>query len=141
VGGAVNKELARKLRRQFSYPEQAMWRVLYPLRQQGSHFRRQVEIGTYFVDFACHRPAVVIEVDGLTHATEIAASNDATRDDYLAGRGYRVLRFWNNEVNENPEGVYQVIESCVKERLERLARPTLDPSPRGGGRRLRGSAQ
>jgi very-short-patch-repair endonuclease len=136
VGGAVNTELSKKLRRQFGEPERAMWRILHPLRQQGYHFRRQVEIGTYFVDFACHRPATVIEVDGETHASDLAKSNDAVRDDYLQGRGYRVLRFWNNEVTGNPEGVYHVIERCLTERLSELAPPTLDPSPQGGGRRL-----
>ena len=132
----MSTELARKLRRQFSPPEQAMWRILYPLRQQGFHFRRQVEIGTYYVDFACHRPAVVIEVDGESHANDRTASNDATRDDYLVGRGYRVLRFWNNEVMRNPDGVYALVGACLNERIAELAPPTLDPSPQGGGRRL-----
>jgi very-short-patch-repair endonuclease len=114
-----------------------MWRILYYFRQRGFHFRRQVEIGTYFVDFACHRPAIIIEVDGETHAADLAQSNDDARDDYLAGRGYRVLRFWNNEVTGNPDGVYQIIERCLVERLAELAPPTLDPSPQGGGSRLR----
>jgi very-short-patch-repair endonuclease len=69
-----------------------MWAVLRPLREQGFHFRRQVLIGTYYADFACRRPAVVIEVDGATHGGDIAQSNDATRDDYFRGRGFRVLR-------------------------------------------------
>jgi very-short-patch-repair endonuclease len=136
VGGAMNTGLSRKLRKQFGEPERVMWRILHPLRRQGFHFRRQVEIGAYFVDFACHRPAVVIEVDGETHTTDLAVSNDATRDDYLHGRGYRVLRFWNNEVIGNPDGVYEVVEACLTERLAELTPPTLDPSPRGGGRRL-----
>ena len=110
-----------------------MWRILHPFRQEGYHFRRQVEIGTYYVEFACHSPALVIEVDGDTHAVEPQQANDAVRDDYLRGRGYCVLRFWNNDVMDNPEGVYMTVAA----ELARVAAPpTLDPSPQGGGRRL-----
>jgi very-short-patch-repair endonuclease len=132
----VSTELARKLRRNASPPEQAMWRILHAFRQEGYNFRRQVEIGTYYVDFACHRPAMVIEVDGGTHTVEPQQTNDAVPDDYLRGRGYRVLRFWNNDVMGNPDGVYLVIAAELAE-LSRTVAPTLDPSPRGGGRRLR----
>ena len=116
-----------------------MWRILHAFRQQGYHFRRQVEIGTYFVDFACHRPALVIEVDGGTHTVEPQQTNDAVRDDYLRGRGYRVLRFWNNDVMGNPDGVHTVVEAELVERSGAASLPALDPSPRGGGRRPRGS--
>jgi very-short-patch-repair endonuclease len=134
VGGDLSTELARKLRRKASPPEQAMWRVLHPFRQEGYNFRRQVEIGTYYVDFACHRPALVIEVDGGTHTVEPQQTNDAVRDDYLKGRGYRVLRFWNNDVMGNPEGVYLAIAAELADLSPVAASPTLDPSPRGGGR-------
>jgi very-short-patch-repair endonuclease len=108
-----------------------MWRILFSLRRSGFNFRRQVLIGDYYVDFACHRPAIVIEIDGDTHADDRAQSNDAVRDDYLSGRGYRVLRFWNNDVMHNADGVYAVIA----EALDGGSRSAAPPSPQGGGRR------
>lgn len=132
MGGAVNTELARKLRRQAGEPERRMWAILHSLRRQGYNFRRQVEIGSYYADFACRHPALVIEVDGETHTTELAQANDAVRDDYFAGRGYRVLRFWNNEVTKNPEGVYLTIVSALAVISSPAAPPTLDPSPQRG---------
>jgi very-short-patch-repair endonuclease len=113
-----------------------MWRILHPFRQEGYNFRRQVQIGTYYVDFACHHPALVVEMDGGTHTVEPQQTNDSVRDDYLAGRGYRVLRFWNNDVMGNPAGVYEVIAALLAEQPEVATPPTLDPSPQGGGRRL-----
>jgi len=121
----MSTELARKLRRAASPPERAMWRILHAFRQEGYHFRRQVQIGTYYVDIACHRPALVIEVDGGTHTVEPQQTNDAVRDDYLRGRGYRVLRFWNNDVMGNPDGVYLTVQL----ELEALAMGVPPPTP------------
>jgi very-short-patch-repair endonuclease len=110
-----------------------MWRLLYPFRQRGMHFRRQVQIGSYYVDFACLALSLVIEVDGDTHSSDLARSNDAVRDDYLKGRGFFILRFWNNEVMQSPEGVYAAIEGALAERSTLVAPPTPAPSPQGGG--------
>lgn len=128
----MSTELARKLRRNPPEPERRMWAILHPLRRQGYNFRRQAQIGAYYADFACRHPAMVIEVDGETHTTDLAQSNDATRDDYFAGRGYRVLRFWNNDVMENAEGVYLTIAAALAEMSSLAAPPTLDPSPQRG---------
>ncbi|MBK8083543.1 MAG: endonuclease domain-containing protein [Devosia sp.] len=128
----MSTEFARKLRRNPPEPERHMWAILHSLRRQGYHFRRQAPIGSYYADFACRHPALVIEVDGETHATNLAQGNDATRDDYFVGRGYRVLRFWNNEVMENAEGVFTVIAAALAEISQRTAPPTLDPSPQRG---------
>ena len=128
----MSTELARKLRRNPPEPERRMWAILFPLRSQGYNFRRQAQIGAYYADFACRHPAIVIEVDGETHTTDLAQTNDATRDDYFAGRGYRVLRFWNNDVMENAEGVYLTIAAALAEISSVAAPPTLDPSPRRG---------
>jgi len=103
------------------------WRTIWPLRHAGHHFRKQVALGPYVVDFACHAARLVIEVDGDTHFTEEALAADQHRDDYLRSRGYRVLRFTNADVMGNGEGVFQVFESALAE-----APPSL-PSPRGGG--------
>ena len=111
-----------------------MWAIPQQLRQEGHHFRRQVELGRYYVDFASLEECLVIEVDGGTHASDRALAKDHDRDAYLRARGFRVLRFWNNEVLGNPAGVYEAIEST----LAQAATPTLDPSPHGGGRRRSG---
>ncbi len=111
-----------------------MWSILYQFRQEGWNFRRQVLIGHYYADFACRQPSVVIEVDGDSHGSDLARTNDATRDDYFRSRGYRVFRFWNNDVVSNAEGVFDVLSVALKQISERASPPTPDPSPQGGGR-------
>jgi very-short-patch-repair endonuclease len=110
-----------------------MWSILQPFRNAGYHFRRQVQLGAYYVDFVSFSHSLVIEVDGGTHTTDVAVRNDTSRDDYLKGRGFQVLRFWNNEVMMNPDGVYLVLERALAERSLRVSPPTPNPSPQGGG--------
>ncbi|MGL5164962.1 MAG: endonuclease domain-containing protein [Afipia sp.] len=119
---------ARRLRRDTTEAEKKLWPYLKQLSPGNSHFRRQATIGPYFADFACHVLRLVIEVDGGQHGESAA---DATRTDYLEGLGYRVLRFWNNDVLKNVEGVAEVISAAIAERVP----PTPDPSPpqAGGG--------
>ena len=101
-----------------------------------SHFRRQATIGPYYVDFACHTNRLVIELDGGQHASGVQAGRDVERDAFLRSNGYRVLRFWNNDVMQNVEGVLTVIADA----LASAAPPTPDPSPPlRGGRGRRGS--
>lgn len=99
-----------------------MWSILRELRRGGVHFRRQVNIGSYYADFACHQPGLVIEVDGATHGGDAAQSSDAARDDYFRGRGYRVLRFWNGDVLRNPDGVLRVVRDELAQISEREPR-------------------
>src|SRR6478735_3338919 len=73
------------------------------------HFRRQVPIRHYIVDFASHRAKLVIEVDGGQHATDV----DAPRSAIIEAEGYRVIRFWNNEVLGNPDGVWRAIDAAL----------------------------
>ena len=107
-----------------------MWRRLRELAPAGSHLRRQATIGSYIVDFACHSKRIVIELDGGQHGRGMQMKRDKERDDFLSASGYRVLRFWNNDVMQNLEGVMSVIS----EAFETAAPPTPDPSPplRGG---------
>ncbi|MBL8594288.1 MAG: endonuclease domain-containing protein [Devosia sp.] len=109
-------ELARKLRHNSTSPERRLWRLLYPFRTDGYHFRKQMQIGAYYVDFACLHAGLIIELDGETHGGELARSNDAVRDDYLRGRGFHVLRLTNDDVMDNPEGVYTVISDILATR-------------------------
>src|SRR5690349_14014002 len=89
---------ARQLRRDMTTAERKLWWKLRELGATGSHFRRQATIGPYFADFACHTTKLVIEIDGGQHNETARARRDAKRDAYLKRNGYRVLRFWNNDV-------------------------------------------
>ncbi len=93
-----------------------MWRLLYPFRTDGFHFRKQSAIGPFVADFACHHARVVIELDGWTHGTEDELRRDGRRDEFLRGEGYTVMRFSNGEVLENPEGVFVAISEALRDR-------------------------
>jgi very-short-patch-repair endonuclease len=98
---------ARRLRRDSTEAEKLLWRALRE-SLPGYRFRRQHPIGPFIADFAC--PAV-IEIDGGQHALQQRADSERTQQ--LAARGYRVLRFWNNEVLGNIEGVLATIAGDV----------------------------
>jgi very-short-patch-repair endonuclease len=86
--------------------ETRLWRALRELPTE-RRFRRHHPIGPYIVDFACPGHKLAIELDGGQHMTQQQA--DAARTDELARHGYRVIRFWNNDVVDNLAGVLQVI--------------------------------
>src|ERR1700730_15056779 len=90
---APQTTLARDMRRTPTEAEKRLWRNLRRLPLNGSHFRRQVRLGRYIVDFASHSARLVIEIDGGQHCENAA---DATRTRFIESQGYRVLRFWNN---------------------------------------------
>ena len=85
--------------------ERKLWRALRS-RSIGPKFRRQAPLGSYVVDFVCFESKLIVEVDGGQHAV---STKDVARDQYFAERGYRVLRFWNNDVLTNLEGVLSAI--------------------------------
>jgi len=101
------------------------WHLRHRLRLNGSHFRRQVQIGPYIADFACHQLKLVIEIDGGQHGSQTTKDENRTRR--LESEGYRVLRFWNNDVLSNVDSVLGEIQNTI------AATPTPDPSPQGGG--------
>jgi very-short-patch-repair endonuclease len=105
--------LARRLRRMMTAAERKLWWHLREARFPGSHFRRQATIGRCFVDFCCHTKRLVIEVDGESHAERRQMIADARRSEFLQACGYRVLRFWNNDVLTNIEGVMTVIADVL----------------------------
>jgi very-short-patch-repair endonuclease len=125
---------ARKLRREVTDAERKLWQHLPSLRTEGAHFRRQATIGPYFVDFACHYLRTVIEVDGGQHSEAHHVERDARRTIYLQQQGYRVLRFWNNEVLTNVEGVMSAIVEALRDAAPQRPPPLTPPhhAARGG---------
>ncbi len=121
---------ARVLRKSMTDAERCLW---YHLRagRLGVHFRRQAPIGPYIVDFAAISHRLVVEIDGGQHAEPDQAGYDARRTADLEGRGFRVLRFWNNEVLGQTAVVAEVIWRALGEPDHPLSpRP---PPPRGEG--------
>jgi very-short-patch-repair endonuclease len=98
----------------------------------GTHFRRRVRISRFVADFACHATRIVVEVDGGQHGTASAA--DEARTKVLEANGYRVLRYWNNDVLTNIDGVLEDIVSAI------TTTPTPNPSPQGGGEQTESAA-
>ncbi len=96
---------ARGLRRTTTLWETMLWAQLRGRRFLGLKFRRQVPIGPYIVDFLCYEKRLVVEVDGGQHSRNEAVGADNVRTDYLKNHGYAVVRFWNNDIDENLDGV------------------------------------
>ena len=115
---------ARRLRRDQTGAERKLWFRLRDRRLDGLEFRRQVPIDRYVVDFCCESARLIVELDGGQRAERSA--EDAARTAALEARGYLVLRFWNNEVLQNMDGVLEVIASTA-----RPAPPHPNPLPAG----------
>lgn len=98
--------IARKLRRDQSDAERLLWSHLRARQLEDAKFLRQLPLGPYVADFACRSLKLVIELDGGQHAEN---ANDRERTRELERMGYRVIRFWNNEVLSNPDGVLETI--------------------------------
>jgi very-short-patch-repair endonuclease len=94
-------------------PETVLWRSLRTLRL---HVRRQVPIGRFIADFVVHAAGLVIEVDGGWHDLDGAQLQDAIRDDWLRSQGYRVLRFRNQQVLDDVDGVVEAIRATLPPR-------------------------
>jgi very-short-patch-repair endonuclease len=114
-----NKKLrpvAHKLRGQMTKAEASLWK--YVLRagiMKGFHFRRQRPMLNYVVDFMCKELMLVIEVDGITHANDDVWINDINRQNEIENSGFTLLRFTDNEVLSNINGVFLAIEYWIEE--------------------------
>lgn len=122
------KEFARALRKSATDAENLLWQLLRKNQLLGYGFRRQHPIGRYFLDFYCHQAKLAIELDGGQHAEPEQQTHDEKRSAYLADQGISVLRFWNNEVLENTEGVLQSVFDWLSE-----FSPTPTPPPKVEG--------
>jgi very-short-patch-repair endonuclease len=107
------RNAARRLRQNATSAETILWHHLRRLETHGTHFRRQVPIGPFIVDFACLAARLVIEVDGSQHGEGAGPIRDGQRTQWLVAEGYRVLRFWNNDVMRNSSAVMETIYAAL----------------------------
>lgn len=119
-----NVDRARGLRQAMTDVERKLWFYLRNRQLNGHKFRRQHEIDHYIVDFVCSEAMLIVELDGGQHADQVGYDEHRTR--YLQARGYRVLRFWNNEVLMSIESVLEVILGAAAK-----APPHPNPLPAG----------
>jgi len=107
----IARQRARRLRRDQTDAEQALWARLRDRQLFGAKFRRQHPIGHFVADFCCPQRKLVVELDGGQHAARVAA--DQKRARFLQEQGYRVLRFWNHDVLGNTEAVLERIVEAL----------------------------
>jgi very-short-patch-repair endonuclease len=112
-GSSLSRQRARRLRRDATEAEKRLWLELRKLELEGSHFRRQVPIGPYIADFACMAAHLLIELDGSQHGEDRNQAYDDRRTRWLEKEGYRVLRFWNNDISNNMSGVMEAIYAAI----------------------------
>ena len=105
-----NINFAKHMRSNMTKEEVKLWNIIRAKRFQGLKFKRQVLVGDYIVDFLCQEKMCIIEIDGGQHNETNNRRNDEKRTKYLESGGYKVVRFWNNEVWDNIEGVYAILE-------------------------------
>ena len=120
-----NTQRARSLRSNMTDAEQFLWQHLRCKQVNGYKFRRQFPLGKYIVDFICLEEKLLIELDGGQHAEQ--QSYDAMRDDWLKEQGFRVLRFWNDDVFQKTEGVLEMTLGALD------GTPPPNPLPQGEG--------
>ncbi len=107
---------ARGLRRDQTEAERQLWRRLRNRILGGFKFVRQEPIGPYFADYVCREEKLVVEIDGATHSTDDERRHDAAREQFLRDRGYRVARFYNDEVYRNIDGILDTILAILERR-------------------------
>lgn len=108
-----NVEFARKLRKEQTPQESKFWSIVRNHKFYSLEFRRQYPMGDYIVDFICREKKIIIELDGGQHNELENVEYDKQRSLYLEKRGYKVIRFWNNDIDDNIEGVYEILKnSC-----------------------------
>ena len=120
---------AARLRREQTDVEQAFWMAVRNRRLGGYKFRRQATVGSYVADFLCVEAMLIVELDGGQHSPEA----DEARTLFLERRGYGVLRFWNNDVAQNLEGVLLKVLNALHERRKTLTQPS--PAKAGEGQK------
>ena len=109
----LNKN-ARNLRKNLTKQEWKLWNIIKNRQFYGFRFRRQFPIEPYIVDFICREKKIIIEIDGSQHNQTDNIEYDKNRTEFLNAQGYSVIRFWNNEIDNNIEGVYLKLKQVFK---------------------------
>ena len=109
VSTSIRRAAAKRLRANTTPHERKLWRALKVIPIEGSHFRRQVPIGPYVVDFFCPAKRLILEIDGGHHNEDDVAERDLERQQWLEGEGYRVVRFWNSDITGDLTAVLERI--------------------------------
>ena len=104
---------AKILRKNMTAQEKVLWNILRNNKFYGLKFRRQVPIGNYVVDFVCEIHNLIIELDGGHHNEPTNIEYDEQRTKYLKYKGYTILRFWNNDIDNNINGVCEEIYKSI----------------------------
>ncbi|MDO8578933.1 MAG: endonuclease domain-containing protein [Dehalococcoidales bacterium] len=115
MGKLVQTKFAKGLRHKQTEAERVLWKHLRNAQLNGAKFRRQEPIGNYIVDFVAFKDKLIIEIDGGQHNTWPVIAQDNLRSEWLQKEGFRVLRFWNNDVLQNTDGVLSVIINALKQ--------------------------
>ena len=115
-----NTTKARILRKNQTDAEAALWQKLRGRGLENYKFRRQVPVGPYVADFLCKEAKLIVEIDGSQHLAQV--EYDQYRDAFLRASGYEVVRFWNNEVLTNVNGVLESLTLALSQRARELKR-------------------
>jgi very-short-patch-repair endonuclease len=126
---------SKQLRQAMTPAETLLWRYVKADRIDGLGFRRQVPIRNYIADFICMSAKIVIELDGESHDFEERQNADQTRDAFFVSEGFHVLRFTNEQVMSNLEGVVEAIRQTATSRLRGLPLSPALPHKGGGSRK------
>ena len=110
----VSTEIARKLRQSQTPWEAKLWRHLRNRNFYNIKFKRQLRIGRYVYDFGSYEKQIIIELDGSGHTEIETKLKDKDKENYAKSQGYKVLRFWNNDLGSNLEGVLETIKTIVE---------------------------
>jgi very-short-patch-repair endonuclease len=125
----TNPKLAKALRKQSTDAERLLWKYLRNRSFAGVKFRRQQPFGPYIVDFISLSDRLIIELDGGQHNLEADKVRDKVRDQYIESEGFKVMRFWNNDLTDNIEGVLESIRLAL---LKESPSPRPSPPEEGG---------
>jgi very-short-patch-repair endonuclease len=128
------RERAKELRQRMTRTENLLWRYLKAHHVDGLAFHRQVPMQQFIADFVCHSARIVVEIDGYAHDFESRQRTDRRKDRWFQSQGYAVVRFTNEQVLKNLEGVIEVIRETASTRLKLLP-PSLPLPHKGGGNR------
>ncbi len=112
----MSVEQAKYLRKNMTDAEKVFWLKVRAKRLSGYKFKRQAPVGKYVVDFICHSAKLVVEIDGGQHNE---CASDKVRGEYLENLGFKVVRYWNNEVLGNIDGVLEALSSILSQRERR----------------------